>query len=173
MKRHDLINKKTMTTKTNTMTMTMTFREHPQRAIFNRYLWPEAWHLRHWLHFWQLRTTILTFTLWPLNRKWRGQHPQFLRCLLLWRQNFLNMASTRNIRHSGIYQDFHFYPNFGTWYLKTTQSFVLCPQEKIWLKTLKIFQKERSIEASVLTPQTVRENTSIWFLNSLNSSLNS
>ena len=27
--------------------------------------WPETWHLRHWLHFWQLRTTILTFTLCP------------------------------------------------------------------------------------------------------------
>ena len=32
-----------------------------------RDLWPETWHLRHWLHLWQLRTTILTFTLWPLN----------------------------------------------------------------------------------------------------------
>ena len=42
--------------------------------------WPETWHLRHWLHFWQLRTTILTFTLWPLNKEWRGQHSQFLRC---------------------------------------------------------------------------------------------
>ena len=43
-------------------------------------LWPETWHLRHWLHFWQLRTTILTITLWPLNKEWQGQHLQFLRC---------------------------------------------------------------------------------------------
>ena len=29
-------------------------------------LWPETW------HFWQLRTTMLTFTLWPLKKEWRG-----------------------------------------------------------------------------------------------------
>ena len=29
----------------------------------------------------QLRTTISTFTLWPLNKEWQGQHSQFLRCL--------------------------------------------------------------------------------------------
>ena len=45
-----------------------------------RDLWPNTWHLRHWLHFWQLRTTILTFTLWPLNKEWWWQHSQFLRC---------------------------------------------------------------------------------------------
>ena len=28
-------------------------------------LWPETWHLRHWLHCWQLRTTLLRITLWP------------------------------------------------------------------------------------------------------------
>ena len=39
-------------------------------------------HLRHWFPFLQ-RTTILTFTLWPLGKAWRGQHSQFLRCLLL------------------------------------------------------------------------------------------
>ena len=39
-----------------------------------------TWHLRHWLHFWPLRTTILTFTLWPLNKEWWWQHSQFLRC---------------------------------------------------------------------------------------------
>ena len=31
---------------------------------------------------WQLRTTILTITLWPLNKEWRGQHSQFLRCFV-------------------------------------------------------------------------------------------
>ena len=45
-----------------------------------RNLWPETWHLRHWFHFWQLRTTILTVTLWPLNKEWWWQHSQFLRC---------------------------------------------------------------------------------------------
>ena len=33
---------------------------------FGKFLWPETWHLRHWLHFWQLRTTIWAITLWPL-----------------------------------------------------------------------------------------------------------
>ena len=47
-----------------------------------RDLWPETWLLRHWLHFWQLRTTILTITLWPLKKEWWWQHSQFLRCLL-------------------------------------------------------------------------------------------
>ena len=42
-----------------------------------------AWHLRHWLHCIQLRTTILTITLWPLNKEWWGQHLQFLRCFSL------------------------------------------------------------------------------------------
>ena len=42
---------------------------------FLKILWPDTWHLRHWLHCWQLRTTI---TLWPLNKEWRGQHLQFL-----------------------------------------------------------------------------------------------
>ena len=49
---------------------------------FWKFLWPETWHLRHWLHFWQLRTTTLTITLWPLNREWWWQHSQFLRCFL-------------------------------------------------------------------------------------------
>ena len=49
--------------------------------IFGKFLWPETWHLRHWLHFWQLRTTIWTITLWPLNTEWWWQHSQFLRCL--------------------------------------------------------------------------------------------
>ena len=35
--------------------------------------WPDTCHLRHWLHCWQLRTTLLTITLWPLNNKWQGQ----------------------------------------------------------------------------------------------------
>ena len=38
------------------------------------------WHLRHWLHCWQLRTTLLRITLWPLYKVWQGQHSQFLRC---------------------------------------------------------------------------------------------
>ena len=46
-----------------------------------RDLWPETWLLRHWLFFWQLRTTILTITLWPLKKEWWWQHSQFLRCL--------------------------------------------------------------------------------------------
>ena len=45
-----------------------------------RDLWPETWLLRHWLFFWQLRTTILTITLWPLKKEWWWQHSQFLRC---------------------------------------------------------------------------------------------
>ena len=40
---------------------------------FLKILWPETWHLKHWLHCWQLRTTLLTITLWPLNKEWRGQ----------------------------------------------------------------------------------------------------
>ena len=47
---------------------------------FLKILWPYTWHLRHWLHCWQLRTTLLTITLWPLNKVWQGQHSQFLRC---------------------------------------------------------------------------------------------
>ena len=50
--------------------------------------WPETWHLRHWLHFWQLRTTIWTITLWPLNREWWWQHSQFLRCFYIFVENF-------------------------------------------------------------------------------------
>ena len=38
--------------------------------------------LRHWLHCWQLRTTIWTITLCPLNREWWWQHSQFLRCFV-------------------------------------------------------------------------------------------
>jgi len=48
--------------------------------------------IRHWLHCWQLRTTILTITLWPLNKEWRGQHSQFLRC-------FLSISSVRENLH--------------------------------------------------------------------------
>ena len=48
---------------------------------FSNFLKPETWHLRHWLHFWQLRTTIWTITLWHLNREWWWQHSQFLQCL--------------------------------------------------------------------------------------------
>ena len=56
-------------------------RRHDMTSKSNpRDMWPETWQLKHWLHFWQLRTTILTFTLWPLNKEWRGQHSQFLRC---------------------------------------------------------------------------------------------
>ena len=51
--------------------------------IFWKFLWPETWHLGHWLHFWQLRTTISTITLWPLNTEWWWQHSQFLRCFSL------------------------------------------------------------------------------------------
>ena len=29
----------------------------------------------------QLRTTVLSIRLWALNKEWRGQHLQFLRCL--------------------------------------------------------------------------------------------
>ena len=84
MRRHDMTNKKTRAKtktmkKTNTMTKTMTMSDESNP----RDLWLETWHLRHWSHFWQLRTTILTFTLWPLNKEWRGQHSQFLRCFLL------------------------------------------------------------------------------------------
>ena len=43
------------------------FRFFESFQIFWKFLWPETWHLRHWLHFWQLRTTIWTITLWPLN----------------------------------------------------------------------------------------------------------
>ena len=47
------------------------------RKIFRFF---ETWHLRHWLHCCQLRTTLLTITLWPLNKEWQGQHSQFLGC---------------------------------------------------------------------------------------------
>ena len=47
---------------------------------FWKFLWPETRHLRHWLHFWQLRTTIWTIRLWSLNTEWWWQHSQFLRC---------------------------------------------------------------------------------------------
>ena len=50
--------------------------------IFGKFLWPETWHLRHWLHFWQLKTATLTNTLWPLNKEWQRQRLQFLRCFL-------------------------------------------------------------------------------------------
>ena len=56
------------------------FRFFESFQIFWKFLWPETWHLRHWLHCWQLRTTILTITLWPLNKEWRGPHSQFLQC---------------------------------------------------------------------------------------------
>ena len=75
-------------TNTKTKTMTYTFREHPQRALD---LWPETWHLRHWFHFWQLRTTILTFTLWLLNKEWWWQHSQFLRCFIIFAPLFLKL----------------------------------------------------------------------------------
>ena len=38
------------------------------------------WHLRHWLHCWQLRTTLLRITLWSWIALRQGQHSQFLRC---------------------------------------------------------------------------------------------
>ena len=43
-------------------------------------MWPETGHLRHWLHFLQLRTTIKTLTLGPFNKEWWGQHSQLLQC---------------------------------------------------------------------------------------------
>ena len=49
------------------------------------------WHLRHWLHCWQLRTTIWTITLWPLNREWWWQHSQFLRCFFSWKVPFFGL----------------------------------------------------------------------------------
>ena len=84
---------------TDSVTQSLTFTFDIQRAILEtcdhwdiwsdrflesfqicwKFLWPYTLHLRHWLHFWQLRITILTFTLWPLNKEWRGQHSQFLR----------------------------------------------------------------------------------------------
>ena len=53
-RRHDLTNKKT-----KTKTKTMTNEEHPgpQWTIL------DLWLLGHWLHFWQLKTTISTFTV--------------------------------------------------------------------------------------------------------------
>ena len=55
-----------------------------------------------------LRKTILTITLWPLNKEWRGQHSQFLRCFfatfpyklntlglaMFWGGGFLQFLST-------------------------------------------------------------------------------
>ena len=58
------------------------FRFFESCQIFWKLLWPETWHLRHWLHFWQLRTTIWTITMWPLNRERWWQHSQFLRCFI-------------------------------------------------------------------------------------------
>ena len=59
--------------------------------IFDDHFWWEfvmtifvTWHLIHWSHCRQLRTTVLTITLWPLNKEWWGQHSQFLRCFNKW-----------------------------------------------------------------------------------------
>ena len=54
---------------------------------FLKILWPDTWHLRHWLHCWQLRTTILTITLWPLNKEWQWQHSQCFH--ILWTEEEL------------------------------------------------------------------------------------
>ena len=42
-----------------------------------RDLWPETWHSRHWLYFWQLWTTILTITLSRLQRFSQKNFPDF------------------------------------------------------------------------------------------------
>ena len=55
------------------------FRFFESCQIFWKLLWPETWHLRHRLHFWQLRSTI---AVWPLNTEWWWQHSQFVRCLI-------------------------------------------------------------------------------------------
>ena len=61
------------------MIITMVSWEHPQRAIQETCdLKIDTW--KQWLHLWQLRTTILTFTLWPLHKERQGQHSQFLPC---------------------------------------------------------------------------------------------
>ena len=79
--------------------------EHSERLVTletgPRDLWPETWHLRHWFDFWQLRTTISTFTLWPLNKEWQGTafailamfsnvFPMFVQC-------FSNVQTLSNI----------------------------------------------------------------------------
>ena len=66
----------TMTnTKTKTMTKTNTLRA-PSKSDPS-----DLWHLRHWLHFWQLRTWIPDNLCYLTIKSDTGQHSQFLRCL--------------------------------------------------------------------------------------------
>ena len=64
-------------TKTKTMTKTHTLRA-PSKSYPS-----DLWHLRHWLHFWQLRTWFLDNLCYLTIRSDTGQHLQFLRCLIL------------------------------------------------------------------------------------------
>ena len=59
-------------TKTKTMTNTLIA---PSKSIPS-----DLWHLRHWLHFWQLRTWILDNLCYLTIKSDTGQHSQFLRC---------------------------------------------------------------------------------------------
>ena len=68
----------TMTnTKTKTMTKTNTLRA-PSKSDPS-----DLWHLRHWLHFWQLRTWFLDNLCYLTIKSDTGQHSQFLRCFFL------------------------------------------------------------------------------------------
>ena len=62
-----------------------------------QFLWPNTWHLRHWLHCWQLRTTLLTITLWPLNKEWWWKHLQFLRCFYILDLCRVNLKKQSNV----------------------------------------------------------------------------
>ena len=64
---------------TKTKTMTMTFREHSQRSVLDTC----DLRLDTWDTDYISDITILTFTLWPLNKEWWWQHSQFLRCFFL------------------------------------------------------------------------------------------
>ena len=67
----------TMTnTKTKTMTKTNTLRA-PSKSDPS-----DLWHLRHWLHFWQLRTWFLDNLCYLTIKSDTGQHSQFLRCFI-------------------------------------------------------------------------------------------
>ena len=84
MMRHELTNKKTMTkTKGN-----------PR----------DLWSLKHWLHFWQLITTILTFFSDPSIKSDPGHRSQFLRCfqLCLILKKFLPLAYKMQLRQRWI-----------------------------------------------------------------------
>ena len=120
-----------------------------------RDLWPDTWYLRHWLHFWQLRTTIWTITLWPLNIEWWWQHSQFLRCF-----HFVNTVPS-----SAIYFDHSHFVNMVLYPVQLSYPLVsmvspcivakvvsitdpsrVCPRQvNLWKQCESTFSKEKKM----------------------------